>query len=46
MVIRIAAFCIRINLRSSTFQNILVFFSYLKVAEVFGLRLYEILMEL
>ena len=46
MVLSIAAFCIRIYLRSSTFQRVLVFFSYLKLVRAFGLRLYEILMEL
>ena len=45
MVLSIAAFCIRIYLRSLTFQENLVFFSYLKVVEVFGLRLCGILME-
>ena len=46
MVLRITAFCIRIYLRSSTFQGILVLFSYLKVVGVFELRLHEISMVL
>ena len=46
MVLSIAAFCIRIYLRNLTFEEILVFSSYLKVVGVFGLHLCEILMEL
>ena len=39
MVLSITAFCIRFYLRSLTFQEILVFFSYSKVVGVFGLHL-------
>ena len=46
MVLSIAAFCIRIYLRSLTFQKILVFSSYLKVVGVFGFHLCQILLEL
>ena len=46
MVLSIAEFCIRIILRSLTFQDYLVISSDLKVVKVFGLHLCEILMEL
>ena len=46
MVLSIAEFFVRIYLRKLTFQEILESFSYLKGVGVFGLRLYEILMEL
>ena len=46
MVLSIAAFYIRIYLRSITFQEILVFSSYLMVVGVSELHLCEILMKL
>ena len=46
MVSSITAFCIRIYIRSLTFQEILVFSSYSKVVGFFGLHLCEILVIL
>ena len=46
MVLSITAFCIRIYLRSLTFQEFLLFSFYLRVVGVFGMYLCKILTEL